>query len=49
LGVKLSGDVEVPTRRNSSSNVAPFMAACAALARVPVTVKKRSYGVLFSD
>lgn len=40
LGVKLSGDVEVPTRRSSSSNVAPFMAVCAAAARVPESVKK---------
>jgi len=36
LGVKLSGDLEVPTRRKSSTNVAPVMAACAALARLPV-------------
>lgn len=41
LGVKLSGDVEVPTRRSSSSNVAPFMAACAALARVPTGKAKK--------
>jgi hypothetical protein len=39
LAVKPSGDVEVPTRRLSTSNVAPFIAACAALARVPTKVK----------
>lgn len=34
LSTKVTGDVEVPTRRSSTSNIAPFMAACAALARV---------------
>jgi phage terminase large subunit-like protein len=37
LAVKSSGDVDVPTRRNSSSNIAPIMAAMVALYRVPTS------------
>jgi hypothetical protein len=35
LQTKTAGDVDVPTRRDSKSNVAPFIAATCALARVP--------------
>lgn len=35
LAVKKSGDVDVPARRNSATNIAPFIAAMCALYRVP--------------
>lgn len=35
LTVKRSGDVDVPARRTSSTNIAPFIAAMCALYRVP--------------
>jgi hypothetical protein len=38
LASKASGDVEAWSRRSSSSNIAPFVAATCALARVPVVV-----------
>jgi hypothetical protein len=37
LAARTSGDVEVWSRRNSSSNIAPFVAATCALVRVPAT------------
>lgn len=36
LAARASGDVEAWSRRNSSSNIAPFVAATCALVRVPV-------------
>lgn len=41
LGVKPSGDVDVPTRRTSTADVSPFMAICAAVARVPESSPKK--------
>lgn len=40
LASKASGDVEAWSRRNSSSNIAPFVAATCALARVPQVVQQ---------
>ena len=39
LAAKASGDVEAWSRRNSSANIAPFVAATCALVRVPVTTE----------
>jgi hypothetical protein len=35
LAVRSSGDVDAWSRRNSSANIAPFVAATCALVRVP--------------
>jgi hypothetical protein len=40
LAARAAGDVETWSRRNSSSNIAPFVAATCALGRVPVHVPK---------
>lgn len=46
LVTRPSGDVDVPSRRKSHGNVAPFMAACAALARVPTSNAPKYEGPL---
>lgn len=48
LTVKRSGDVDVPARRTSSTNIAPFIAAMCALYRVPTAPPKTKIEAAFA-